>query len=201
MCFASVMVSISERESVCRSTLSRLSRHGITPVVFTVDDVPLGMENCRINQQTALRYGAEQETDFVLFLEDDLEFCSFFRTALSQAIEQDRDVITFYLAGYSFYPASLKRALRSGGAYLPGVYRITNHRRYFGSQALLLKIEFIEHLLIRWDDGPLDTRLPLFTDDIWAYIPNPVQHYGSRLKSTWSPHGKSHYSRSYQQDE
>jgi len=111
----------------------------------------------------------------------------------------DHDVITFYLAGYSFYPAAIKRALKADDNYEPGLYRIISRKRYFGSQALLLKREFALRLLSEWNNGPLDRQVGM-TDDMWAYVPNPVQHYGARFKSTWSSRGQPHYSRSYRDE-
>ena len=32
---------------------------------------------------------------------------------------------------------------------------------------------------------------------VWGYFPNPVQHYGVQVKSTWSNYGKPHKSVTY----
>ena len=189
------MVSIPQRKSVRLRTLAQVP----FPVsVFQRPDLPLGLENCHATSVAALRHGLSSDRWFVLYLEDDLDFAPNFVGVLHECMEADLPVVTLYCPGYQFYPAALKRALKGGESYKPGIYRLVNRRRFFGSQALLFRRDFVKRILQGWDGGLLDNRIAeIAPREMGLYAPNPVQHYGAHLRSTWSARGKPHYSRSF----
>src|SRR5690606_2748934 len=107
-------------------------------------------------------------------------------------------IVALYAAGLSFYPAEVRRQIQAGQQCRPGLYPVVNRRRWFGSQALVLPRPAVEALVAQPSDDYFDIRIAKLTDwPLAVYVPNPVQHYGAALGSTWSKYGKPHTSRSY----
>lgn len=190
-----VMISVVGREDVRQRTINQLLP--LQPMVF-VQDMPLGKDNHCANVRAALKWGIATEMQHILFLEDDLDFAPTFVTALTVACQSSYPIVSFYAPGTRFYPAAVRRQIERGD-YQPGLYPPINRSAWFGSQALLLRRDVAKLCIEQYQDMWLDLRLQKLTDYPMAiYVPNPVQHYGYHLKSTWSGNGKPHYSRSYQ---
>lgn len=188
-----VMASIQGREEMRAATLAQLA---LDVQVFVRPDIPLGTANCHAVQCDALEHALVTGRPFVLFVEDDLLISSLFPAALAVSVAAALPVITFYCAGKQFYPAALQRAVVANERIEPGLYRVCNRRRFFGSQALLMRRDFVEAILWDWDAGPLDLRVAELSPDTFsAYVPNPVQHLAP--PSAWSRRGKPHHSRSF----
>jgi len=193
-----VILSIPERDNVRARTLEQLSKHNIFPSVTIQSNPVRGGLIYRAYCRAVLKKSLMREPSHILFLEDDLNIGEGFGTALSVASQSGFDVVTFYNPGLRFYPAKIKRAIVSAMKYTPGIYKLVNRKRFFGSQALLLKSRFAKRLLNNWPkECYLDTAIANFANEIYLYAPNPIQHYGACLKSTWSSQGKPHFSKSY----
>ena len=134
----------------------------------------------------ALLNGLRSGADYVLLLEDDLEFNRFFRHNLA-----------------NWRPLN-GRALAFGSLYNPDVNPLAcdveNHffvaepNAVYGSQALLLSMEMVRYTLKHWGtiQAPLDRKLPYFAVELGVPIcyhaPSLIQH--RPVESTWG--GTSH---------
>ena len=193
-----VMLSIPERDRVRSRTLEQLHAQGIFPCVTIQDNPARGGEVYHSYCKAMLKRALDKGSPSILFLEDDLDVGVGFSASVSVAMQADVDVTTFYCPGMQFYPTKIKRAIKTNTKYDSGLYRLVNRKHFFGSQALLLKSEFVLRLLGEWPQGCyLDTAIARVATEIFLYAPNPIQHYGACLKSTWSSYGKPHFSRSY----
>lgn len=195
-----VMISIPQRDQVRQRTLMQLRPLGFEARVFMHPELPLGPRNHYAAAVDALRFGLASGRPYVLFLEDDLDISRRFPAAVAESVQAGAPVVTFYCAGYRFYPAELKRALKQGRPYAPGLYPVAWRCLYFGSQALLLSREFVVQVLDGWRKGYLDNRIARIAPaSMRLYAPNPVQHYGACLPSTWGVFlAWSHSSASFQ---
>lgn len=175
-------------------TLQEFSRFRIIPEVIEQISVQRGGVAHKNNVLAAL---SKCEKEFLLFCEDDLQVSAFFPQALKTALEENRQVVTFYVsANKAFYPSAIRGYL-NGHYPKPdeGLYKVCNRKSFFGSQCLLLRSDAIEKIVSGWDDEEyFDNRLGKIIKDFWLYFPNPIQHAGGKLKSTWSPHGQPHQS-------
>lgn len=191
-----VMISVPGRAEVRARTIEQLLP--LQPMVFAQEDMPLGKTNHCANVAAALTWALAQDMEYILFLEDDLDISTHFDAAVNTAYESGRPIVSFYAPGMRFYPAAARRQIERG-QYEPGLYRPISRAAWFGSQALLLRRDAAETCATQYQDMWFDLRLQKLTQfDMAIYVPNPVQHYGGRLKSTWSGDGKPHMSRSYQ---
>ena len=181
-----VMISIPQREQVRLRTLEQLQPLGFDARVFVRPDLPLGSRNHHAVVVEALNFGLASGCAHILFLEDDLDFSAKLPTAFTTCARSGAPVVTLYCAGYRFYPPALKRALKRDQPYKSGLYRVMHRRIFYGSQALVMTREFVEWVLRGWRRGYLDTRIARIAPaSMMLYAPNPVQHYGACLKSTW----------------
>lgn len=183
------MISIHNhnvRASTRESTLRQLERFGITPEVF-FSELPLGIENHTENARNALGYLSGEGG---LFLEDDLEFSKNFSDALAEIEASRLSPVALYVPGRSF----LSAAVRRGDC---GIQPLINSKKFYGSQAIYLSSDTIAWLLCNWLPGKFfDTQLQRLR--VYGYFPNPVQHYGARLSSTWSKYAQPHRSFTYE---
>jgi hypothetical protein len=193
-----VMTTIPERRDVLFRTMVSAQAAGLQGIrVFEQADPTRNGNAHRCNAINAINSGIHSGVRHVLYLEDDIEFASWFTSALKEAAASDSDVVTFYNPGRSFYPASIRRCIDANQPIHRGMYRLSGKSGFFGSQALLLSKEFAERVLTGWTSGNFDRRVAEIAGDIMLYAPNPVQHYGACLRSTWSPYGRSHRSITY----
>lgn len=194
---ASVMISVHGREDVCRRTQEQVARRfGIYPTLFVNGEHPPGKANHLANVRAALEGALAQGAEHVLFLEDDLDFADSFPSAVQAACASAYAIVALYAPGLRYYPLAVQRQIARGRC-VPGLYPVVNRREWFGSQALVLRRSAAQTCLTWYEWLFLDLRLQKLVEHPMAiYAPNPVQHYGARLKSTWG-RGKPHTSASY----
>lgn len=190
----SVMVSVAGRERVRARTLSQLAARW-QPRVFQAEDVPPGRKNAHLTAQAALHHALLLDAPYTLYLEDDLDFAPAFDAVVDAVTAQDHYAVALFLCGLRFYPAPVRRAIETGHRYPPGLYRVVSARAFYGSQALLLSRRAVANILDDWHltgygTDFLDCRVGAVCADrpgsFFVYAPNPVQHYGAVLRSTWS---------------
>lgn len=190
-----IMISTRERDGSRDETLRRLWQSGLSPVTL-IQTTPASKDGHRSQSVTALQ-AAQSDGHDLLFLEDDIGVSSGFRRALASARNSAFEVVTFYTAGMSFYPAALKRRILDGDLGEPfAMFEPTNRRGYFGSQSVLVKRQAIGRLLalMEWDGRQFDNLLP-DAGRFGAVFPNPVQHLGRQ--SVTSARYHFHDSRSF----
>ncbi len=175
-------------------TIAYLSRFGISPKIVEQKNQRRGGLAHKENVLAALSMA---ECEYLLFCEDDLQVSEHFPRCLEVAMKANKQAVTFYIsANKAFYPAEIRGYLN--GLYPrpdEGLYKLCNRKSYFGSQCLLLRSDAIKHIVNGWDDDEyFDNRLGRVIKDFWLYFPNPIQHAGGKLKSTWSTHGQPHQS-------
>jgi hypothetical protein len=180
-----MMISCRERDELRRRTLENLAKTdwGDLPIHIHFDTPDGGTFEQRQVQSSflALQKTLDYRTDYILFLEDDLDFNRHIRHNLCHWDPIRRGVVT--LAGL-YNPRFWGRAfdLRSQA-------RIIDPNSAFGSQALLLSKETVAYVVRRWDDvlGLQDTKISRLVGrlgkPVFYHAPSLVQHIGS--SSTW----------------
>lgn len=182
---AMISIKNNDRLLIRDDTLRQLNDLQIIPQVF-YSDKPLGLKNHTEASKKALNFLLKTGG---LFLEDDLKFSDKFLHTLSEVAACKFSPVALYVPGKSFLPAPVRR-----GEF--GIKKLVNSTRFFGSQAIYLSSATIGWLLDNWIDNKFfDTQLQRLT--IYGYFPNPVQHAGAALPSTWSKYGKPHRSVTY----
>lgn len=196
-----VMISVPSRDQVRQRTIDGLHRCGLAePRVFICNNLPLGKANHRANTLQALEYEIANGKSHILLLEDDLDFSSSLADSVFASIESGKEAVSLYVSrSKSFYPRPIREYLNGQGERPPdGVYPVCNSKSFYGGQAILLDRNVISDRLQdyrdanRYFDNWFRTAL-----DLWFYFPNPVDHYGASLASTWSSHRHPHRSGSY----
>jgi hypothetical protein len=190
------MTSIPERRAIREDALQSLSRAGIDNVhVVEQKDPSRGGDAHFRTIHTALSYGDRNRP--LLYLEDDILVAPWFGDAV-QSVTQSHPVVTFYLSrSRSFYPRHILRIVDSGQDIPPELYPVRNSRHWYGSQALLLSPVAQDTILSSWQPEYLDNQIRVLFDDIFVYLPNPVQHMAA--KRTWGG-GKPHTSLTYREE-
>jgi hypothetical protein len=180
-----VMISCGERDKLRRRTLENLGRTdwGDMPLNIHLDTPADGTPEQRQVRSSylALQKSLAYPADYILFLEDDLDFNRHIRHNLSHWDPIRRGLVT--LAGL-YNPQLTVRAcdLRSSA-------RVIDPNSAFGSQALLLSRETVAYVVRRWDDvlGLQDTKISRLVGrlgkPVFYHAPSLVQHIGAR--STW----------------
>jgi ADP-heptose:LPS heptosyltransferase len=182
---AGLMISCTERNEVRGQTLNNLAKTdwGSLPLHIHFDNPGGGTASQRQLQSSrlALKKSLDYRADYILFLEDDLDFNRHIRHNLC-----------------NWKPVRL-RAVTLAGLYNPGLRekacdirsntRVVDATSVFGSQALLLSKEAIDYIVRRWDDvaGLQDIKISRLAarlgNPMLYHAPSLVQHVGSR--STW----------------
>lgn len=195
--YTAAMITIPERETIRLQTLSNLAYFEIYPDVVIQDVSGRGGIFHKNNVLQALKTCSK---DYLLFVEDDIEVCEQFPRIFENCLMAGKEVITFYIsANKQFYPYGIRGYL-NGNFPMPdeGIYRVNNRKNFFGSQCVLLRSDAIQKLIAKWNDETyFDNLIGKVIKDFWLYFPNPVQHAGAKLKSTWSVHGQTHQSITY----
>jgi ADP-heptose:LPS heptosyltransferase len=180
-----MMISCKERDELRRRTLENLAKTdwGDMPLHVHFDTPGDGtfqqrqVQSSRLALAKSLEFGA----DYILFLEDDLDFNRHIRHNLCHWDPIRRGVVT--LAGL-YNPR-----LRESACDLRSHARIIDPNSAFGSQALLLSKETVAYVVRRWDDVPglQDTRISRLAGrlgkPVFYHAPSLVQHIGA--SSTW----------------
>jgi hypothetical protein len=180
-----VMISCVAREKLRRRTLENLAGTDWGDVDVNVRIDPGSGDDCR-RRQTACACRALQESlrsdfDYVLFLEDDLEFNRHIRYNL----ENWEPLKTGAAILASVYNPSIKEFrcdVRSNA-------RLVDPARVYGSQALLISRAAVKYVLSNWHAvrGMQDIKISRLAGrlggPIYYHAPSLVQHVGKR--STW----------------
>ena len=180
------MLSCPGRDDMRQATLDRFKQTdwGTDPVLLQLDDEqdtdPRERQQ-RSARQLLRRFLAEGSAEFLLFLEDDLDFNWYMRHNLNH------------------WPLLLDRRIVLAGLYNPGLLEeacdlenrayIVRPERVMGSQAFLVSRRAVEFMDQHWDeaDGMQDTRMARLAgrlkQPVYYHSPSLVQHVG--ITSTW----------------
>jgi ADP-heptose:LPS heptosyltransferase len=179
------MISCPERERVREETLRNLAATDWDhePVLVQIDPGVLQSPQARQahNTRLALERSLEGDADYVLFLEDDLEFNRHLRHNLEQWPPLQNGDIT--LAGL-YNPSLPVLACDAEGRAC-----VVAPERVFGSQAFLLSKATVAYLVRHWDevDGMQDIRMSRLAGrlkrPLFYHAPSLVQHQGR--ESVW----------------
>lgn len=164
-------MSHASRSEIRAETLRHLSKVGIYPSIMLDSSNP--PKGTRRLGKLALTYARGQN---LLILEDDIRVITDFPLWLNKA-EKLGKIVTFCLMETEFY----RRKDND-----PGFYPVYNPERWYGTQAILIPGKLHPYILERYDstrlDQPFDLTLGGIARDkpdlfeIYAAIPNPVQH-------------------------
>jgi len=180
-----IMISCRERDELRHRTLKNLAKTdwGDLPLHIHLDNPADGDFQQRQVQSSyaALRKGLDCRADYILFLEDDLDFNRHIRHNLSRWVPIQRGAVT--LAGL-YNPRIGAKAcdLRSHA-------RIVDPKEVYGSQALLLAKDTAAYVVRRWHEvvGLQDIKMSRLAGrlrkPVFYHAPSLVQHIGKR--STW----------------
>ena len=178
---AAVMTSCAERGDLRAQTIANLRQTdwGEWPLHIQID----GSEgtSCHERQircaQAALQKGLAQGTDYILLLEDDLDFNRHISHNLRQWTPVKSGAVTF--AGlYNHQARELAFDLKNNARIIDPYY-------LFGSQAFLFSRNFVTTLLRRWPklEGDLIARLYQLNGrqrhPVYYHAPSLVQHIGT----------------------
>jgi len=176
--FEAIMISCNERKKVCDQTLGNLATTdwGDSALYVHMDkcDQTQFQERLADLILLALKESLKRPADYVLLLEDDLDFNRHLRHNLLHWQPLKTGQVTL---------ASLYNPrVRELAADVPNNARIADPHSIFGSQAFLLSKETVAHLVRRWADvecrhdvkiGRLAARL---NNPIFYHAPSLVQH-------------------------
>lgn len=182
---AATMISCRERDQLRRRTLKNLARTdwGDMPLHIHFDSTKDGtfLERQTKSSFLALRKSLDYRADYILFLEDDLDFNRHIRHNLACWDLLRRTDVT--VAGL-YNPRLREKALD-----VRGNTRIVDPGAAYGSQALLLAKDTVEYVVRRRDAVPGLQDLRIFQlagrlgSPLLYHAPSLVQHIG--VKSTW----------------
>ncbi len=198
-----LMISCQERTKLREQTLRNLAATdwGDKPVWVQLDE---GQSEDRRERQTrasylALLHGIQTKPDYLLFLEDDLEFNRSILHNLRQwAPLRDRQITLAGLYNPNLNP--LAWGVRTNSM-------VVAPHSIFGSQAFLLSLSAARHIVRRWSkmDGMQDIRISRLAGQleqpIFYHVPSLVQHVG--ISSIWGGpfHQAVDYDASWKSDE
>jgi hypothetical protein len=180
-----VMISCAERDGLRRQTLANFERTDWeAPAILLQMDAGAGDDRVRRQadcSHQALRQGFNSGADYVLFLEDDLDFNRHLWRNLHR------------------WPPVRDRALAMASLYNPGIRyyscdvrshaRLARPNQVYGSQAFLLARRTVAFLLRNWtrEAGCQDIRISRLVgrlhQPILYHAPSLVQHVG--FESVW----------------
>ena len=185
-----VMISCRERDAVRRRTLDNLARTdwGKLPLTIQMDKESGGH---RQERQTRCSYEALKgalggKADFVLFLEDDLEF----NLHIAHNLKCWRPLRTAVVSMAGLYNPRLHEL----ACHVENNCRIVAPGAIFGSQAMLIARPALEHIVRNWGrvEGMQDIRISRLAGrvgrPILYHAPSLVQHM--QTSSTWG--GRNH---------
>ena len=181
------LISCARRHALRRGTLRRLADAGCPgPVLVQLEEHHSDSQARSFTQDAyvGLQRALATEPDYVLFLEDDLDFNRHFWHNLLHWPPLRRGEVTLA----SFY----NPGLRVLACDVPSHANVIDPQSVFGSQAFLLSRAAVRYALRHWgkEDGPPDVKLPRLLArlgrPILYHCPSLVQHVGRR--STWGGH-------------
>jgi ADP-heptose:LPS heptosyltransferase len=179
------MISCPEREAVRLQTLRSLaaSDWGEAPAFVQLDanKVVCPQERQRRNAWLALTRCLDLQAEYVLFLEDDLEFNRYIRHNLSHWEPLQRGDVTLGSLYNPKLPAIDAQPEKHCAVMSPAII--------FGSQAFILSRETLEHVVAHWDEieGLQDIKMSRLASQLGKpllyHMPSLVQHVGR--ESVW----------------
>jgi hypothetical protein len=184
-----LMTTCAERNEVRRQTLHNLARTdwGNMPIHIHFDTPSDGtpLQRQRKSFYVGLKRSLDFPADYILFLEDDLEFNKhILHNICNWAPVRFRAVALASL----YNPGHKERAVD-----IRNNARIIDAKSIFGSQAFLLSKETVDYIVQRWGDAreQPDVKIPRLVDrlgkPILFHAPSLVQHLVTR--STWGGGG------------
>ena len=185
------MLSCSARDEVRIETLRRLGETDwAAEAVVVLDEAEAERPQARQveTSERLLRKAASDGTEFVLFMEDDLDFNHYLRHNLDHwhpLVVADPD---YHFMASLYNPNVGVLETRDDLAYA-----IANPNLVYGSQAFLLSRATVQHVLAHWRDvvGGQDIKISHIaatSGPIYYHRPSLVQHMP--VPSTWG--GRSH---------
>ena len=179
-----VMMSCPQREAVRRETLRSFEESDLADesLLIRVDDrIGPPRETQIHNTERLLRESLAEPYDYLLFLEDDLEFNRHLKhNLLSWPLLQRREAALATL----FNPGLPSAACDPGNDAF-----VVDPEKFRGSLALVLSRPSVRYLLEHWhaEEGPQDTRIAALIgrlhEPIFVHVPSLVEHMGKQ--STW----------------
>ena len=180
-----VMISCPERNKIRRQTLENLAKTdwGDTPLHIHFDTPgPETPDQRQVRSSfLALKKSLDSRADYILFLEDDLDFNRHIRHNLCAWSPLQRGAVTL---------ASLYNPrVQEKACDLKSNARIVDANACFGSQALFLARPAVEYIVRQWDkvQGLQDIKIARLVGrlgkPIFYHAPSLVQHMGTQ--STW----------------
>ena len=180
---AACMISCAQRKELRENTRRALAATGWPgPLLIQLEEHVGGTsaENLTADARRALERGLATRAEYVLLLEDDLEFNAHFHHNLQCWAPLRAGAITlagFYNPGHRALAADARRHAL-----------IVEPTAIYGSQAMLLSRAALKFALRHWDEvaGPPDLKLPRLAarlGPIYYHSPSLVQHIGRT--STW----------------
>jgi len=192
------MTTCAERESTRRQTLANLARTdwGNRPVHLQLDvrRTDNRVENITHTAWLALQAALDSKADYVLYLEDDLDFNRHLTHNLfSWERVQNRQLTlaTLYNSGFT----------EIGWDIPPRAFAFDS-RNMMGAQALLMARSAVEFMLEHWFEGPSPVDLKVGSlafrmgRPVLCHTPSLVEHVGKQ--SVWG--GTYHSSRDFDPD-
>jgi hypothetical protein len=192
MRIAAVVITCGGREALCRATIDALHATDWSeawPVIVSTDRLLDGTRQHRqqLNALDGLRAGIELAPNFILFLEDDLEFNSH----IGRNLARWEPLRNGWLGMGSLYNPTIREVERSVREH----WFRADSAAVYGSQAYLFSIETARYITDHWHqvEGMQDIKMSRLAArggwSIYYYVPSLVQHVGR--ESTWG--GGYHY--------
>jgi hypothetical protein len=191
------MMSCTERESTRNRTLADLAMTDWNDEVRVELDRAVYDRSQSRQEDTAyhlLRRAVSEQSPFLLFLEDDLEFNQYLRHNL----EHWRPMLEVPVGGQFFssiYNPTIQRR------WTETTYFVAEPDCVYGSQAFLVSAMTAKHIVEHWSEvvGMQDikmSRLAAQLCPVYYHVPSLVQHVGAA--STWG--GVYHTAADFQRD-
>lgn len=204
---SAVTVAILSIEGTRDAMLAHLLRQwraaGYEPLVrMQPADHPRGPAVHARAMRWAFAAALDCQPEGVLLCEDDIALAPDIGAAV-QTPARTPHAATLYLPGLQFYGAAQRNWLMSGRRAHPGMFPVSNMRRWFGSQCVYLPAPLARRFVAAArSGGPLHGGDVVLRDwlldegeRLYYVSPNPVQHLAP--KSVTSNRYQPHTSRSY----
>lgn len=191
MRISAYIMTCDSRRNILQRTLIGFAKSGWEglPIIIKDEESSGSFQDHQIKTSLRLlKKAIEDKAEFVLFLEDDLEFNRLLKhNILSWA------PLRGCLSEAFFFGSLYNPGIRLDRMYLSECYAIANPDYVYGSQAFVLSKALIKFLVRCWDRGRgmQDIRISRLASEkcpLYYHVPSLVQHLGDN--STWG--GKFH---------
>jgi len=205
--FAVVMISCDKR-SLREDTLARFADLGLGRPIIVMDTMACENQGLTVIRpqerqervsKMALELGIEQETDYILFLEDDLDF----NRELAHNLQAWGPIADGTLDFGSLYNPTVVGDDDASPQYQNT--RVANPDKVYGSQAFVLSRKFAQYCVENWDTIPgmqdiKISRLAATLDfpPLYYHSPSLVQHMG--MNSAWTDDNRFHQAPDFSPD-